>query len=151
MVPAVYTSTLFLLLLDRTRALSAASSGHRKVDSNVFFAKLVWIFQGNGGTTRIKFLLIFLWIFHTTLCAPIIIGLVSWWSIVLKMPFFINNKMEITPYHILKIKFCIIKIIKEHPFSFPDEHQYLSGWSLAISQTLFLSGGLSCSLHLLWH
>ena len=30
-VPAVYTSTLFLLLLDRTRALSAASSGHRKV------------------------------------------------------------------------------------------------------------------------
>ena len=34
-VPAVYTSTLFLLLLDRTRALTAASSGHRKV-TNLF-------------------------------------------------------------------------------------------------------------------
>jgi len=63
-VPAVYTTTLLLLLLDRTRALSAASSGHRK---------------GHGGTTRIKFLLIFLWIFHITLSLPIIIGLVEAW------------------------------------------------------------------------
>ena len=75
-VPAVYTSTLFLLLLDRTRALTAASSGHRKVNSVTFIYSFIFIFQGNGGTTRIKFLLIFLWIFHITLCVPIIIGLV---------------------------------------------------------------------------
>ena len=97
-VPAVYTSTLFLLLLDRTRALSAASSGHRKVSlSSLFlffsFPLSVSMIQGHGGTTRIKFLLVFLWIFHITLCAPIIIGLVR------------------SSFHIFKVLLAIIQII----------------------------------------
>ena len=92
-VPAVYTSTLFLLLLDRTRALSAASSGHRKVSLCSFFPLSVSMIQGHGGTTRIKFLLVFLWIFHITLCAPIIIGLVR------------------SSFHIFKVLLAFIQII----------------------------------------
>ena len=57
------------------------------------FPLSVSMIQGHGGTTRIKFLLLFLWIFHITLCAPIIIGLVR------------------SSFHIFKVLLAIIQII----------------------------------------
>ena len=78
-LPGIYTATLLLLLLDRTRALSVAThGGHRKVLSTCLVFGLTCPDQVTG-TTRTKVVLVFLWLLHITLCVPILLGVVEAW------------------------------------------------------------------------
>ena len=129
-MPAVYTSTLFLLLLDRTRALSAASSGHRKVDSYISvafqfslnFHQIILNLSGKWGNNADQVSSHFPLDFpHHTLCSH------YHWTGEL-----INNFLEIL-MSVSKKKLeknCNQNREREkcyYRFSFPDEHQYLSG------------------------
>ena len=119
-VPAVYTSTLFLLLLDRTRALSAASSGHRKVSLSSLFSSFSFNDSGTRGNNQDQVSAGFpLDISHHALRSH------NHWTgqiIFSYLQSALGNHSNNLNFHL---------------------YWYLSGGGVAISQTLFLPGAFS--------